>query len=373
MFVNFVKDFFALDNFSNVMIGLTIFLSVIVLTFSKTYMKDDCNDQLFLARLLLFISVLLYMLSEATLFLLPFLAVNNYYFIELASRKSSWSVVHSVSRFLRKKFIISFIVILIAFIFFFFKTGHYSIQGILENSDRSIITGGALVLVFWGAMMQSALWPFHHSIIGAANFSTPVLALAHTLVVNSGLLLLFYFVPLYLFFPSILCLIFVVGVCSVLFGTVLKCIQSNVRSALAYSTISHMGMVYAFFGLQQFSLALLYLVCHSMVKAYLVLTSSSFVSKKSQPAYIQVFNLLFLAVVSSYCAFYSGNGLYFAATAICILVYSSIVWLSVYSTDAFPEWVVCIYVKMLNITQPDSSIVTAYRNDYSCKTGHLEW
>jgi multicomponent K+:H+ antiporter subunit A len=142
---------------------------------------------------------------------------------------------------------------------------------ILNHPDGSL----ALVLMLIGAFAKSAQFPFHFWLPGAMQAPTPVSALLHAAtMVKAGVFLIGRLYPI--FNESILWLALVggVGVITMLVGGYLAIFSRDLKQLLAYSTVSQLGLLVAYYGFGYRGLAreellrldLLLVVSHALFK-----------------------------------------------------------------------------------------------------------
>ncbi len=134
------------------------------------------------------------------------------------------------------------------------------------------VIGSLLAL---GAIAKSAQFPLHSWLPQTLETPTPVSALMHAGVVNSGGYLMIRMSPLIAQAPLALTLLTLFGAATVMVGGLSMVTQSSVKRTLAYSTVAQMGFMMLQCGLGAFSAALLHLVAHSLYKAYAFLNSGS--------------------------------------------------------------------------------------------------
>ena len=142
---------------------------------------------------------------------------------------------------------------------------------LLDISAVSMIT----LLIFVGAMAKSAQFPLHVWLPDTMDSPTPVSALMHAGIINAGGFLLNRLAPLYTLSPTILHLVFVVGVLTVLLGASMMLVQNDIKKTLGFSTMGQMGYMIMECGLGAFGLAIFHLIAHGLFKASLFLGSGS--------------------------------------------------------------------------------------------------
>jgi multicomponent K+:H+ antiporter subunit A len=101
-----------------------------------------------------------------------------------------------------------------------------------------------LVLVVLGAMTKSAQFPFHFWLPHAMAAPTPVSAYLHSAtMVKAGVFLLIRLWPVLAGTDEWTWLLGTAGVCTLLLGSFYAIFQNDMKGLLAYSTISHLGLI----------------------------------------------------------------------------------------------------------------------------------
>jgi multicomponent K+:H+ antiporter subunit A len=108
----------------------------------------------------------------------------------------------------------------------------------------------ALLLILLGAFTKSAQFPFHFWLPGAMSAPTPVSAYLHSAtMVKAGVFLLARLFPVFAGTEVWFYLVGGVGLATMLFGAYLAIFKHDLKGLLAYSTISHLGLITFLFGL----------------------------------------------------------------------------------------------------------------------------
>lgn len=276
-----ISDLFELDQLAIVMLIMVGFIGLCVAIFSSRYLKGDNKYRDFYGQLaLLIISVFMMVCANHILLFLLTWSVSNILLVKLMIHKSSWRAAYQSGILAGKNFILGFAMISAAFILLYLETGYTSLKALLQFAYDPSILICVTIFLFVGGMTQSAIWPFHRWLISSLNAPTPVSAIMHAGLVNGGGFLLCRFAPLYAELPSLLTVIFIVGLISALLGTLWKLMQSDVKRMLACSTMSQMGFMVMQCGLGLFPAAITHLCWHGFFKAYLFLASGSAVQEK---------------------------------------------------------------------------------------------
>jgi len=142
------------------------------------------------------------------------------------------------------------------------------------------IPAGALTFMGFSflvaAAAKSAQFPFHTWLPDAMEAPTPISALIHAAtMVNAGIYLLARFYPAFEAIPSWKTSVMLVGVISALITAIMALIATDLKRALAYSTVSQLGyMVYAI-GAGSVLASQFHLLSHAVFKGLLFLTAGA--------------------------------------------------------------------------------------------------
>ncbi|MDO5705223.1 MAG: monovalent cation/H+ antiporter subunit A [Paracoccus sp. (in: a-proteobacteria)] len=135
----------------------------------------------------------------------------------------------------------------------------------------------ALVLVLLGAFTKSAQFPFHFWLPSAMAAPTPVSAYLHSAtMVKAGVYLLVRFFPVLGGTDQWFMLVAGVGVTTLLLGAVIALFRHDLKGLLAYSTISHLGLITTLVGIGSplaIIAAIFHIVNHAVFKASLFMVA----------------------------------------------------------------------------------------------------
>ncbi|RMX08044.1 monovalent cation/H+ antiporter subunit A [Corticibacter populi] len=121
-----------------------------------------------------------------------------------------------------------------------------------------------LILVLLGAFTKSAQFPFHFWLPNAMAAPTPVSAYLHSAtMVKAGVFLLARFWPVLSGTEEWFWIVSGVGLTTLLFGAYTAMFQNDLKGLLAYSTISHLGLITLLLGMNR-ELAAVAAVFHIM-------------------------------------------------------------------------------------------------------------
>ena len=145
--------------------------------------------------------------------------------------------------------------------------GSYSLDVVLASGDLirdHSLYRPMLLLVALGALTKSAQFPFHFWLPHAMAAPTPVSAFLHSAtMVKAGVFLLMRLWPALSGTPEWTWLIAGAGVCTLLIGAFAAIFQHDLKGLLAYSTISHLGLIMVLLGIGS-PLALVAAIFHTL-------------------------------------------------------------------------------------------------------------
>jgi NADH:ubiquinone oxidoreductase subunit 5 (subunit L)/multisubunit Na+/H+ antiporter MnhA subunit len=119
------------------------------------------------------------------------------------------------------------------------------------------------------AMVKSAQVPFTPWISRALEGPTPSSAVFYgSLMVHAGIYLVIRLEPLFMQVPVLLVLLGVIGVVTALYGWLCGLVQVDIKSALIFSTVAQVGLMFLECGLGLFQLAAWHLALHAIWRAY---------------------------------------------------------------------------------------------------------
>ena len=145
--------------------------------------------------------------------------------------------------------------------------GSYELDAILRAGDRiraDALYPTALALILVGALTKSAQFPFHFWLPHAMAAPTPVSAYLHSAtMVKAGVFLLARLWPVLAGTDVWFWIVGGAGLITLLLGAYAAMFQNDLKSLLAYSTISHLGLITLLLGLNS-ELAAVAAVFHTM-------------------------------------------------------------------------------------------------------------
>ncbi len=137
----------------------------------------------------------------------------------------------------------------------------------------------AIAAIIAAAALKTAAFPLHGWLTEVMEAPTPVSALLHAGIINSGGVLLITAAGLVQQSAGAMAALVMIGGFTALFGAAVMLTQSAIKTALAWSTVSQMGFMLLQCGLGLWTLALLHIVAHSLYKAHAFLSSGNAVAE----------------------------------------------------------------------------------------------
>ena len=269
------------DRISTTMLGLVTFVALLVQVYSIGYMKGDPRLGWYFAVHGLFAGAMLALvLADNLLFLYvawELVGLGSYLLIGF------WFERRSAAEAAKKAFIttrIGDVGLLVGIILLFRETSTFDISTIFHVAQQGDISDGVLtaasLLIFLGAMGKSAQFPFHVWLPDAMEGPTPVSALIHAAtMVAAGVYLVARMMPLFELAPAVLLVVATIGLVTFVLAGGLALVATDIKRVLAYSTVSHLGLMMLSLGALGVAAALFHLVAHGLSKALLFLGAGS--------------------------------------------------------------------------------------------------
>ena len=166
-----------------------------------------------------------------------------------------------------------------------FKVTHFHLLYLKAASGASFellpLIGVCLV---WAACAKSAQFPLYFWLPDAMEGPTPTSALMHAAtMVTAGVFLLVRSWPLISAVAGLPHLIAWIGGFTALFAAIIAGTKKDLKRILAYSTVSHLGLMMLALGLDQVGAALFHLIVHGFFKAALFLCAGNIAHALHQP------------------------------------------------------------------------------------------
>jgi NADH:ubiquinone oxidoreductase subunit 5 (subunit L)/multisubunit Na+/H+ antiporter MnhA subunit len=165
----------------------------------------------------------------------------------------------------------------------------------------------ATALLVIGALARSAQLPFHGWLPATAGARPSAAALLHSVSgILIGVVVLARIAPLLQ--PGALLLAATAGAATALIGAIVAVAEDDRRRALAWSTASHAGLMFAAIGMGALGAALFHLLAHAFVKATLLL-APDVAARRTWGAFGVLTGALGLGLLPPSATFFSGLAL----------------------------------------------------------------
>ncbi|GAB2576930.1 monovalent cation/H+ antiporter subunit A [Nitrincola alkalisediminis] len=158
--------------------------------------------------------------------------------------------------------------------------GSYDLEVVISSGDLIRAHGAypvALVLILLGAFTKSAQFPFHFWLPHAMAAPTPVSAYLHSAtMVKAGIFLMARFYPALSGTELWFIIVSMTGLATLLLGAYTALFKHDIKGLLAYSTISHLGLITLLLGMDtQLAAiaAIFHIINHAIFKASLFMAA----------------------------------------------------------------------------------------------------
>ncbi|MGY6741466.1 MAG: putative monovalent cation/H+ antiporter subunit A [Cecembia sp.] len=270
---------FRLDGLSILFSLMITGIGALVFVYTSYYLKGHPYLDRFYGYLSMFMASMLgVVLSDNLITLFIFwelTSISSFFLIgfnneEASSRKSAMMAL-GITGF-------GGLVMLAGFVWIGSIAGTYSLTELMTQPE--VLTGNSgyvwiLVLVFIGAFTKSAQFPFHFWLPGAMKAPTPVSTYLHSAtMVKAGVFLLARFTPILGNTPDWNWTLTVVGAITMTYAAIHALFRTDLKSILAFSTISALGILVFLIGLGTETALLgagLFILTHALYKAALFL------------------------------------------------------------------------------------------------------
>lgn len=282
-----------LDRLSALMFAMVTIISFVVLRFSYVYLEGDVRHAGFIRKLMFTVaSVQLLILSgNLVMFFIAWVATSltlHQLLVIYPERKKAQMAA-------QKKFLVARlgdVTLAIGFYLMYQEFGTGNLESIFQQlsvyelSTLPFTLELAAIFLVLTAALKSAQLPFHGWLLDVMEAPTPVSALLHAGLLNAGPFLMLRFSHL-LNVTDVASIVLVsIGMLTAIVGALVYPTQPAVKTALAYSSVGHMGFTLMLCGLGAYAASLLHLIAHSFYKAHSFLSSGSMVDKiKSNPVF----------------------------------------------------------------------------------------
>lgn len=259
---------------SLVMMGLVVFMSTILIAFSRNYMAGEPRIDTYWRWLLNVLAAVSVVLISNHLLLLWLGWVS----ISLALHKllTFYPERPRAALAAHKKFLLArtaetllFTAIILLYqqhgtLFISELISHFNAVATSDSLQLTTADHIAAVLIALTALIKCAQLPVHGWLIQVVEAPTPVSALLHAGVINLGGFLLILFAPLFIQSTVAQWLVLIVAGLTTVIAALIMATRISMKVRLAWSTSAQMGLMLVECALGLFELALLHLLTHSL-------------------------------------------------------------------------------------------------------------
>jgi multicomponent K+:H+ antiporter subunit A len=272
---------FRLDGLGMLFSILILGIGMLVVLYAYYYLPVYDKLGRFFGLLLLFMSAMLgIVLSENLLMMVVFWEITSLSSFLLIAYKSESHESRIAARMALAVTGGGGLALLAGIILLGQVAGSYELTHVIAAADQ--IKSDArypaiLTLVLLGAFTKSAQFPFHFWLPNAMAAPTPVSAYLHSAtMVKAGVFLLARFYPILAGTDAWLFSVSIIGGITLVYGAYLAMYRNDFKGLLAYSTISHLGLITLLFGLStpmSVVAGVFHIINHAIFKASLFMAA----------------------------------------------------------------------------------------------------
>ncbi|MBT9567168.1 MAG: monovalent cation/H+ antiporter subunit A, partial [Thiobacillus sp.] len=245
---------FRLDGLALLFSGLILGIGLLIILYARYYLSERDSMGRFYSYLMLFMgSMLGIVLSENLIQLLIFWELTSLSSFLLISYWQHREEARQGARMALAVTGMGGFAMLGGFLLLGHIVGSYDLSVVLASGDiirAHPLYTPMLVLVLLGAFTKSAQFPFHFWLPHAMAAPTPVSAYLHSAtMVKAGVFLLARLFPALSGTPEWFWLVSSAGLATLLLGAYVALFKHDLKGLLAYSTLSHLGLITLLFGL----------------------------------------------------------------------------------------------------------------------------
>jgi multicomponent K+:H+ antiporter subunit A len=270
-----------MDGFAWMFSGLVAGIGFLVVLYARYYMSPDDPVPRFFAFLLAFMGAMMGVILSGNLIqlvffweltsLLSFLLIGYWHHTQAARDGARMALTITAAGGL---------CLLAGVLVLGHIVGSYNLDDVLTagvriQSHPLYLT--ALILILLGALTKSAQFPFHFWLPNAMAAPTPVSAYLHSAtLVKVGVFLMARLWPVMAGTDAWFWMVGTTGLVTLLIGAYIAIFQHDIKGLLAYSTISHLGLITLLLGLNSdlaMVAAIFHMMNHAMFKASLFMAA----------------------------------------------------------------------------------------------------
>ena len=245
---------FRLDGLGLLFALMILGMGLLIILYARYYLAErDCMGRFYSYLLLFMGSMLGIVLSENLILLLLFWELTSLSSFLLISYWQHREDARTGARMALAVTGLGGLAMLGGFVLLGEMVGSYDLSVVLANGDlirSDPLYTPILVLILLGAFTKSAQFPFHFWLPHAMAAPTPVSAYLHSAtLVKAGVFLLARLFPALSGTTEWVVLVVGAGLSTLLVGAYFALFKHDLKGLLAYSTISHLGLITLLFGI----------------------------------------------------------------------------------------------------------------------------
>ncbi|MDQ2065989.1 monovalent cation/H+ antiporter subunit A [Xinfangfangia sp. CPCC 101601] len=268
---------FRIDGLALLFAGLILGIGLLILLYARFYLNPQENFPRFIASLMAFQGAMIgIVLSDNILLLLIFWELTSLTSFLLIGWWSNLAAGRQGARMALAVTGGGGLALIAGMLILGQIAGSYELSQILTQGaliQSSPLYPVALVLILLGAFTKSAQFPFHFWLPHAMAAPTPVSAYLHSAtMVKAGIYLMARLWPALAGTPEWTTIVATAGLITMFLGAVIALFKDDLKAILAYSTVSHLGLITFLLGLgtkAAATAALLHILVHASFKAAL--------------------------------------------------------------------------------------------------------
>jgi len=272
---------FRLDGLGMLFSILILGIGILVVLYAYYYLPNYDRLGRFYAFLLLFMSAMLgIVLSENLLLMVVFWEITSLSSFLLIAYKSEAYESRIAARMALVVTGGGGLALLAGIILLGQVAGSYELSQVIAAADlikADPLYPVILTLVLLGAFTKSAQFPFHFWLPNAMAAPTPVSAYLHSAtMVKAGVFLLARLYPVLSGTDAWVISVSVIGAITLVYGAYMAMYRDDFKGLLAYSTISHLGLITLLFGLStpmSVVAGVFHIINHAIFKASLFMAA----------------------------------------------------------------------------------------------------
>ncbi|MHB1229961.1 MAG: monovalent cation/H+ antiporter subunit A [Halothiobacillus sp.] len=272
---------FRLDGLSLLFSGLILIIGLLVIVYAKYYLAHQDSTARFFSSLMLFMGAMLgIVLSENMIQLVVFWELTSLSSFLLISFWQHRQDARYGARMALAVTGLGGLALLGGVLLLGHVVGSYNLSDVLSAGaivQASPLYPSILILILLGVFTKSAQFPFHFWLPNAMAAPTPVSAYLHSAtMVKAGIFLLARFFPVLAGTDAWSILVGGAGLITFLLGAYTALFKHDLKGLLAYSTLSHLGLITLLFGFGTplaLVAGLFHLINHATFKASLFMVA----------------------------------------------------------------------------------------------------